>query len=304
MDELKERLKQHLSVTRKSQNQIARSIGVSSGVISSWLSDSYKGDNRKLSHSIKAYLRKEENRQRRLHIPTVEIDCYRKIRLAMDTAAEETDIALICGHAGTGKTTALIDYVNRYGGIYIKADKTITQHTLTLLLANKLSIGGPVIQLTEKIIHTLEDLDTLIVIDEADYLSDGALEYLRQVVYDAGHTGLVLCGLPRLEAAIQNIRNDHDQLLTRIGVRLMLEDISDSDMESVIDAAWPALKTPIKKALISASAIRFRSEPSACLRTLEKILKRLHLYTHSRDAQPNPTIEDVKEVAKLVMRRH
>lgn len=304
MKQLKEELKQYIAAERKSQNQIARSIGVSSGAISAWLSGSYKGDNEKLTHSIKVYLRKEKNRRQALAIPTVQIETYRQIHLAMDIAAEEVDIALICGHAGTGKTIALTEYVSQYGGIYIKVDKTYTQHRLTIVLADKLgvSVKGSAAQLTERIIHTLEDLDTLVVIDEADYLFDSSLEYLRQVVYDAGNTGLVLCGLPRLSSIIQNVRNDHDQLLTRIGVRLMLDDISSKDIEAIIDTAWPSLKTPIKQKLITSSSIRFRSELSPCLRTLEKMLKRLHLYTHRKGEEP--TVEDVKEVAKLAMRRY
>ena len=223
----------------------------------------------------------------------------------MDVASEEIDIALICGHAGTGKTQALTDYIDQYGGVYLKADKTYTQYRLIHALADKLGVAtrGPAAQQTERIIHTLEDRDPLVVIDEADYLSDGSLEYLRQVVYDAGRTGLVLCGLPRLSAIIQNVRNDHDQLLSRIGVRLMLADIPAHDVEAIIEAAWPSLKAPVKRALTESSSIRWRSEPSPCLRTLEKLLKRLHLYTH-RKGQSDPTGADVREVAKLVMRRH
>jgi len=300
---LEEELKQHIAREKVSQNQIARSLGVSGGAISAWLGGAYKGDNEKLSHSIRVYLRREKKRRQALAIPTVQIDAYRQIHLAMDVAAEEIDIALICGQAGAGKTLALKEYVAQYGGIYIRADKTYTQHRLTTVLADKLGVNirSSAAQLTERIIHTLEDLDTLVVIDEADYLFDSSLEYLRQVVYDAGNTGLVLCGLPRLSSIIQNVRNDHDQLLTRIGVRLMLEDISSRDMEAVIDAAWPSLKAPVKKGLIASSSIRFRSEPSPCLRTLEKMLKRLHLYAHRKGEEP--TLEDVGEVAKLAMRR-
>ena len=305
MHQLTERLKRHITAGGITQNQVAKSIGVSGGAISSWLSGTYRGDNEKLAHSIGVYLRKQESRSRTLRLPTVSIEPYRQIHYTMDIAAEETDIVLICGQAGTGKTTALKEYISQYGGIYIKVDKTYTQHRLINVLADKLGVAarGSAAQQTERIIHTLEDRDTLVVIDEADYLSDGSLEYLRQVVYDAGGTGLVLCGLPRLSSIIQNVRNDHDQLLSRIGVHLMLEDISPQDMEAVIDAAWPSLKKSVKTALIEASSIRWRSEPSPCLRTLEKMLKRLHLYTR-RQGRSEPGVEDVREVAKLAMRRH
>ncbi len=304
MEELQKKLQDYLERSKKSQNQVAKSIGLSGGAISAWLNGSYKGDNAKIAHSIKVFLKKEESRQNGLVIPIVKIESFRQIHFAMDVAAEEIDIALICGDAGTGKTTALTAYIEEFGGIYIKADKTTTQHRLIALLSDQLGIStkGPAGVITERIIHCLEDRDTLVVIDEADYLSDGALEYLRQVVYDAGRTGLVLCGLRRLESMIQNVRNDHDQLLSRIGLRLVLEDINTEDMEAVIEAAWPGLNKDIKTALIGASSIRFRSKPSPCLRILEKLLNRLYLYT-ARTGKDKPTVADVKEVAKLVMRR-
>lgn len=303
--ELTDRLKNHITASGTSQNQVSKSLGISGGALSAWLSGTYRGDNRRLSQSIENFLRKEQERRQSLKVPTVAIETYRQIHFAMDIASEEVDIAVICGHAGTGKTTALRDYVKQYGGIYILTDKTCSQYRLITLIADKLGITekGSAALLTERIIHTLEDLDTLVVIDEADYLSDGSLEYLRQVVYDAGQTGLVLCGLPRLAASIQNVRNDHDQLLTRIGVLLHLDDIGREDMEKVIDSAWQGLASPVKKALISESSIRFRSSPSACLRTLAKMLTRLHSYLR-RLKKDAPEVEDVKHVAHLVMRRH
>jgi|GEM_PF-2862248 len=96
---LEEELKQHIAREKVSQNQIARSLGVSGGVISAWLGGAYKGDNEKLSHSIRVYLCREKKRRQALAIPTVQIDAYRQIHLAMDVAAEEIDIALIRGQA-------------------------------------------------------------------------------------------------------------------------------------------------------------------------------------------------------------
>ena len=303
MERLKDKLKRHIAAKRITQNQVAKSIGVSGGAISSWLSGTYKGDNDKLSHSVEVYLRKEESRLHILNVPTVEIENYRVIHHAMDIAADEIDIALICGESGTGKTTAVTDYIDQYGGIYIKIDANFTQYRLINLLADELGVAGKgsTAQQTERIIHALEDRDTIVAIDEADYLSDASLEYLRQVVYDAGKTGLVLCGLPRLASVIRNARNDHAQLLSRIGVYVQLNDISPEDMASIIDAAWPELKTPIRNAVIAASSIRFRKHLSPCLRTLERILKRVRRFV-AQNGILEPTITDVKEVARMVMR--
>gem|GEM_PF-6866488 len=54
---LEEKLKQHIASQKKSQNQIAKNIDISSGAISTWLSGTYKGDNEKLHHYIEIYLK-------------------------------------------------------------------------------------------------------------------------------------------------------------------------------------------------------------------------------------------------------
>jgi DNA transposition AAA+ family ATPase len=53
--------------------------------------------------------------------------------------------------------------------------------------------------------------------DEADYLSDGSLELVRRVINDKAQTGVAPAGLPRLKYKLENLRNDHQQLPSRVG---------------------------------------------------------------------------------------
>jgi DNA transposition AAA+ family ATPase len=43
-------------------------------------------------------------------------------------------------------------------------------------------------------VEALRDRDTVIMIDEADYLSDSSLELVRRVINDKAQTGVVLVG--------------------------------------------------------------------------------------------------------------
>jgi hypothetical protein len=73
------------------------------------------------------------------------------------------------------------------------------------------------------------------LIDEADYLSDGSLELVRRVINDKAQTGVVLAGLPRLKYKLENLRNDHQQLTSRVGVFLEVKRMGKPDAVKIID---------------------------------------------------------------------
>jgi hypothetical protein len=68
-----------------------------------------------------------------------------------------------------------------------------------------------------RIAESLKGLDTAVLIDEADYLSDGSLELVRRVINDKAQTGVVLAGLPRLKYKPGNLRAGRQQLTSRVG---------------------------------------------------------------------------------------
>lgn len=57
----------------------------------------------------------------------------------------------------------------------------------------------------------------VVIIDQADYLSDASLELLRCIIVDMAEVGLVLVGMPRLKMKLENLANDHEQLLSWVG---------------------------------------------------------------------------------------
>jgi DNA transposition AAA+ family ATPase len=70
------------------------------------------------------------------------------------------------------------------------------------------------------------------MIDEADYLSDSSLELVRRIINDNAQTGVVLVGLSRLKYKLENLRNDHQQLTSRVGVLLEVKRLSKADAEA------------------------------------------------------------------------
>jgi hypothetical protein len=77
--------------------------------------------------------------------------------------------------------------------------------------------------------------------DEADYLSDGSLELVRRVINDEAQTGVVLAGLLRLKYKLRNLRNDHQQLTSRVGALLEVKRLAKPDAVKVIEGVWQGL---------------------------------------------------------------
>jgi DNA transposition AAA+ family ATPase len=84
-----------------------------------------------------------------------------------------------------------------------------------------------------RIAETLKGLDTAVLIDDADYLSDGSLELARRVINDKAQTGVVLAGLPRLKYKLENLRADRQQLTSRVGVLLEVKRMTRQDAAKI-----------------------------------------------------------------------
>jgi DNA transposition AAA+ family ATPase len=86
--------------------------------------------------------------------------------------------------------------------------------------------------------------------DEADYLSGGSLELVRRVINDKAQTGVVLAGLLRLEYKLENLRNDRQQLTSRVGALPEVKRLAKPDAIKVIEGVWKGLAHEVVDAFI------------------------------------------------------
>jgi hypothetical protein len=77
--------------------------------------------------------------------------------------------------------------------------------------------------------------------DEEDYLSDGSPEPVRRVINDEAQTGVALAELPHLKYKLENLRNDHQQLTSRVGALPEVKRLAKSDAVKVIEGVWQGL---------------------------------------------------------------
>ncbi|MBN2534460.1 MAG: AAA family ATPase, partial [Spirochaetales bacterium] len=278
-----------------SQSKAARALGYSSGVISAYKAKTYTGNVKALEEKIRSWLKREARRSKRITVPVINTHALRQIRKAISIAHEETDIAVIIGDAGTGKTTALKQYqAESHSAYLIEVDPSFTKNVLITDIARAIGIEskGTMNQIVSRIISALYNRDAVIIIDEADYLSDTALELIRRIS-DKSRTGVVLVGLPRLEYKLRNLRNDHEQLTSRVGVMLKVNHMTKNDAKKILTTIWEDIS---KEAINTFSAIAKGS-----VRTLSKLIERVHRVITINNLK-SPTAEAVEMSSELLMK--
>lgn len=257
-----------------SQAKAAEGCGYTAPVLSTWLNDNYKGDVFAVEAAVRQWLEREGRRRARKQVPTAPTETFNRITMAITLTHENKDIGLVVGEAGAGKTTALRAYAeaNPHNSIYLLMDDSMTKQTVITNLAKALGFEpkGSFSDIASRVSEDLAVRDLVVLIDEADYLKDNALELLRQIVNDKGKSGLVLAGLSRLEYRIITMRNDHQQIASRVGVYVAVGGLREIDVNAIVVSAWPSLAQDkeTQKAFWRAAG------PSA--RRLEKLIENSH----------------------------
>lgn len=228
VDEMRTLLKQHISETGITQKQLARELEISDTVLSLFLADSYTGDNKKVAEKVRQYLHIGAVRRTLTPDPNYceNLLNTRKITECLQMAHASNEILLLYGPAGCGKTTALKHYAETNNGVtYIEADAT-TGTPRAILLTLLESIGGQPVgsttQVMKNILNILRGTNRLIIIDEAQHLTERSFDTIRAINDKIG-IGLVYSGNPGILKQMYGRREqEFDQLYSRIGLHCEL----------------------------------------------------------------------------------
>ena len=296
---IKDRLVEALEKYGLSQAQAAREMNYSPSVLSAFLKDEYKGDVQKLEGAVLQWIARQVKGRERKRVPIVETNDLRTIYNAIQIAHAEKDIALIVADAGSGKSTAAAWYAkyNEKSVVLINVVSGMNRRMLVHEIARQLGIEIMRVAFTtviKNVSDALFERDMVVIIDEADYLKADALEFTRRFVHDLGQSGLVLIGLPRLKYQIQNLRNDHRQLESRVGVFLHLSGLSRVDANLIAESVWPKIDKKIVDAIFNVS--------KTDVRQFTKIIERMQ-QTMAINNEKEPNVDIVESAAALIMRR-
>lgn len=293
----RDQFKEFIEKNKISQNKAAEANGYTGSVISQYLSGNYKGDVEKVEATLMAWIESEKNRRARRAVPIAETENMRRILNVIQIAHEERDIAVITGPAGVGKTTALRKYVaeSESHSILIEVDDSMNKVTIIQELADRLGMDrkGSNTELVRRVCAALAARDVTVIADEADYLNDGALELLRRVVNDKGRSGLVLVGLQRLAFRIRNLKNDHQQLASRVGLCLEVGTLTNADAERIVRGVWEEIDADTVKTFVKTA--------DGSARALGKLIDRAHR-TAVANGLPHPDGEAVRIAGSMIMK--
>lgn len=281
---------------RISQSKAAQALGYSSGVVSAYKSRTYQGNVKAFEAAVEAWLKREARRIAKIDVPVAETAALDSVRKAAAMAQDDADIAVIVGDSGTGKTTALRAYAaESHSAILIEVDSSFTKNVLMEETARALGVEtkGSLTAVIGRIVEALRGRDTVLLIDEADYLSDGSLELVRRVINDKARTGVVLAGLPRLKYKIENLRNDHQQLTSRVGILLEVKRMGKPDAVKIIEGVWRNLPKETMDAFVKLA--------NGSVRTLVKLMGRVHQVMRLNQIE-TPNAEVVAAAGETLMR--
>lgn len=248
IEEQRSWLRDHKASTGAGWAQLARRIGIPSGTLSQFGSEKgYSGDEQKMAETIYRY-RQTLLAQASLTVEAPELPGYFETETSQQLVqllswAQRGRIVVAAMGPGTGKTTTAKQFAACYTNVFVATMTPSTagvnnmQQEVLAALGEPNAVGTPQ-KLSQQIRAKVRDLkNPLIVIDEAQHLSEKAIEEIRSW-HDAVGVGIALLGnigvMQRLEGG--NRRAAFAQLYSRIAMRLIRATPLVADADALADA--------------------------------------------------------------------
>ena len=235
----RELLREHMTSAGLTQAQIASQLDCSPATINQYLQGKYRGDVSKIDRSVMQLLERLQNKHTEVNTGFVATPTAKRIIEMCAFAHAETDIAIVIGDAGLGKTMALKQYAEiEPGVIFIESDHTYTPKVILQTLCDALGLATARNNhaMMDAIVKKLHGSERLIIVDEAELLKYQALEILRRI-HDKAGIGVLLAGLPSLRANLRGSRGQYKQLYSRVGMQHDIKSsLPDSDIEMLAEA--------------------------------------------------------------------
>jgi len=244
---LVERVRATLKAEGISQAAACREIGVSSAVLSQWLSGAYRGDVPGTESKVETWLKSREARAEAASVLPARPAWFpaptaRKILSTLQYAQMMGDLAVIHGGAGLGKTATAAHYRATNPRVWIATMAPSTKGVVSCLeeVADAVGLrdaGGGARKLARLVRKQIAGTRGLLIVDEAQHLSMEALEELR-TIQDATGIGLALVGNEIVYSRLTggNRGAAFSQLFSRIGLPLALGRPTTADVRALAQA--------------------------------------------------------------------
>ena len=248
IEEQRSWLRDHRSSTGHGWSQLARRINIPSGTLSQFGSDKgYAGDEQRLAETIFRY-RQTLATQASLMVEAPEIPGYFETPTSLNLTqilawAQRGRIIVGALGPGTGKTMTAKHFAACYQNVFLSTMTPSTagvnnmQQEVLASMGEMNAVGTPQ-KLSQQIRLKVKDLkNPLIILDEAQHLSEKAIEEIRSW-HDATGVGIALLGnvgvMQRLEGG--NRKSSFAQLYSRIAMRLIRPVPLEADADALAEA--------------------------------------------------------------------
>jgi DNA transposition AAA+ family ATPase len=246
IDDQRDWLNAHKKETGAAWTALASRIGQASSTLSLFATKNYKGDNQKVADAIFRH-RQMLTAQAAIAVemPTppafFETPTSRRIT-TMLSIAQLGDMTIVAGGPGTSKSQTVHHYQASVSQVWVATMKPSTAGVNTMQIKVLEAMGernakGTPLALSTKIESLVRNTNGLLVLDEAQHLSEKALEEIRGW-HDETGIGICLVGneevLTRL--TLGNKRDAFARLASRIGNRLIFRGPTDGDAMALADA--------------------------------------------------------------------
>lgn len=242
------RLKTHRETTGKSWSVLAARIGIPAGTLSSFGTGNYNGDQAKIAHKIERWFASEAEQAAMMAQISIEMPGFQMTRAARETThllhwAKRGKIGVVATSPGFGKTSALRQFAVDVPQVWVATMRPSTSGVATMLAAILKSMGerearGSPQMLTDRIIDKVNGTGGLIALDDAQHLSEKALDELRGI-HDVTGVGIALLGnaglLARLEGGSRAIA--FAQLFSRVSLRVV-KNLAYAEDGITLGRAW------------------------------------------------------------------
>ncbi len=211
--------------TGKSQRVIARELGISDGLVSAFLSGSYKTPHT-IIPKVEALVGQKKKRELLPKEPGfVETSVYHMVTEAIAYSHLRGRLSVVYGDAGVGKTTAIKEYLRRNDlAIGIRVSPSYAGiNGVNELIAAQLGIKERVARrIYAEIVEKLRKSGRIIIIDEAQYLGIGTLNQMY-CLGDEAEIGITLIGNHSLyKKILGGNNNDCAQISSRAAFRRLV----------------------------------------------------------------------------------
>ena len=233
--DLRKEFKVFLEVNDLKQAHVARSLGLSPAVISTWLKGEYRGDNESLERKISQFMANFNIKRVEVQETIVKTRDLVSAHFVMDEAVVGREMAVLYGNPGTGKSVAVKEWVKEHPeAILIEVIPGMRVKSLLQEIARKLGIdaNAKAEELVVQIAKEFKRRDGVLVIDEAEHLSVTALENVRRI-WDFSRVPVILVGTYGLIKNLKGNRGELLQLYSRIKGKWEFKELSEDDFKKL-----------------------------------------------------------------------